>query len=487
MMSATYVYHRLSPGPNIRVLQLQPSLDFAAPIEVSFTEVSLAGAGKDTYDYEAISYVWGAPRGDQEIYCEGKTVLVTPNCLSALRHFRRKDRVRTLWCDAICIDQNTTEEKNHQVKIMGEVYKSASRVLVWLGEGEARFGPMVRLLRWHGLAWELLSRRRWLEDRLWVPSIGQGTAQDDVILHMSKFSVGLAHSVRNFAPFVSNNPWFSRAWTFQEFLLAPHVCLCVGFHWIPWRFFYFLYYLLLRDSSGADDLELHNLTATTRCHDLFLSLRQSLHGAEITESFEEISLGAILEIIKQSNIRRASDDKDSIYALYSVLREVGLSLPDPEYRSATETVFADFTRAIIHETSSLDLIALLQPQDPKARPGLPSWVPDYANTVNDPQRPVETYPVYSLCIYSSPGGEAGRLRVLGKKIATVHHSLGPEQHSRTQTTSLGLSRQHWEALATLKRLDETGEDRDTIASAMAPPEKPPPYYCSPLSLRTLFR
>jgi hypothetical protein len=145
---------------------------------VSFREVSLSGAEEDTYGYEAISYVWGAPRGDQEIYCEGKTVLVTPNCLSALRHFRRKDRARTLWCDAICIDQNGTEEKNHQVKIMGEVYKSASRDLVWLGEGETRFGPMMRLLRWHGLAWGLIERKGKLQRRMWKGRARQGTALD---------------------------------------------------------------------------------------------------------------------------------------------------------------------------------------------------------------------------------------------------------------------------------------------------------------------
>ena len=45
-----------------------------------------------------------------------------------------------IWIDAICINQSdkqsNMEEKNHQVGMMGEIYQSATEVLVWLGEGE---------------------------------------------------------------------------------------------------------------------------------------------------------------------------------------------------------------------------------------------------------------------------------------------------------------------------------------------------------------
>jgi ankyrin repeat protein len=38
-----------------------------------------------------------------------------------------------LWIDQICIDQNTVEERNHQVGLMSMIYARANRVLVWLG------------------------------------------------------------------------------------------------------------------------------------------------------------------------------------------------------------------------------------------------------------------------------------------------------------------------------------------------------------------
>jgi Heterokaryon incompatibility protein (HET) len=37
------------------------------------------------------------------------------------------------WIDALCINQASIEEKNHQVAMMRKIYSSASFVLVWLG------------------------------------------------------------------------------------------------------------------------------------------------------------------------------------------------------------------------------------------------------------------------------------------------------------------------------------------------------------------
>jgi len=39
-----------------------------------------------------------------------------------------------LWIDALSIDQANIHERNHQVRQMGDIYKKASCVLVWLGE-----------------------------------------------------------------------------------------------------------------------------------------------------------------------------------------------------------------------------------------------------------------------------------------------------------------------------------------------------------------
>jgi hypothetical protein len=75
-----------------------------------------------------------------EIGCNGDSLLVTANCEAALRELRDPTETTKLWIDSICIDQSrdAVEERNIQVALMGEVYKCAKRVVVWLGKSDIR-------------------------------------------------------------------------------------------------------------------------------------------------------------------------------------------------------------------------------------------------------------------------------------------------------------------------------------------------------------
>lgn len=85
-------------------------------------------------EYEALSYTWGLPDDhDFKIWLNGVLVPVRRNLLCALRVLQRRMTRRVLWVDAVCINQNDDAEKGHQVGMMGDVYKKASRVVAWLG------------------------------------------------------------------------------------------------------------------------------------------------------------------------------------------------------------------------------------------------------------------------------------------------------------------------------------------------------------------
>jgi hypothetical protein len=66
------------------------------------------------------------------VSCHGQELLITENCVAALRRIRSKVRKCILWIDSICIDQSSIEERNHQVALMGDVYSMASEVIIWL-------------------------------------------------------------------------------------------------------------------------------------------------------------------------------------------------------------------------------------------------------------------------------------------------------------------------------------------------------------------
>ncbi|KAK3333071.1 heterokaryon incompatibility protein-domain-containing protein [Cercophora scortea] len=58
---------------------------------------------------------------------------VTNNLELALRYLRQERRPRTLWIDAMCINQADEDEKKMQIQRMDLVYANASSVVIWLG------------------------------------------------------------------------------------------------------------------------------------------------------------------------------------------------------------------------------------------------------------------------------------------------------------------------------------------------------------------
>lgn len=131
-MTERYKHTPLQSPGSIRLLELLPSSARDAPLTCKIREIRLKKARSQ---YEALSYVWGGKQGSEPILCDGQELLVTPNCRDALITLRRRYFKRTLWIDAICIDQTPEGEleRNHQVKVMGQVYNNASTVLIWLG------------------------------------------------------------------------------------------------------------------------------------------------------------------------------------------------------------------------------------------------------------------------------------------------------------------------------------------------------------------
>lgn len=89
-----------------------------------------------TIGYEALSYVWGDISAKEEAYCDGARIYLTANLASALRQLRPAKGKRVMWVDAICINQSDSEEKAHQIRLMGKMYQRAKCVLVWLGEAD---------------------------------------------------------------------------------------------------------------------------------------------------------------------------------------------------------------------------------------------------------------------------------------------------------------------------------------------------------------
>ena len=147
-----------------------------------------------TVEYEAISYSWGWPKRTASIICNNQAAFVTPTLKDAIRHLRRDDAERWLWCDALCINQEDSAEKSRQVQMMINIFSKAKGVVAWLGlpeneELESAFSKLVspndQLSQSEHAAIEVLIQRQWFS-RTWVRQEVFAAAKLDIQLgHMN--------------------------------------------------------------------------------------------------------------------------------------------------------------------------------------------------------------------------------------------------------------------------------------------------------------
>jgi len=83
--------------------------------------------------YTALSYTWGQKVKPKEIELNGIPFPVGESLWSFLDQMRRQRQFRVYWIDAVCIDQDSMLERNHQVRMMRQIYSNAACVSIWLG------------------------------------------------------------------------------------------------------------------------------------------------------------------------------------------------------------------------------------------------------------------------------------------------------------------------------------------------------------------
>lgn len=121
---APFVYRPLRHPREIRVIRLatQPG------VELSLEHRNL----DDGPVYTAVSYRWGTEVAEDDLIIDGRALRVRKRLMSMIAALKDENSLRFLWIDAICIQQNSTVEQNHQVKLMGEIYSRADHVIAYL-------------------------------------------------------------------------------------------------------------------------------------------------------------------------------------------------------------------------------------------------------------------------------------------------------------------------------------------------------------------
>ncbi|KAH9903625.1 heterokaryon incompatibility protein-domain-containing protein [Xylariomycetidae sp. FL2044] len=204
-----YVYKPLTGEDEIRLLVLQPSQLFSGQLHGSFISYhrqrELARVD-DFRPYSAVSYTWGSLKPSEStlfIVCKDdhgsnsteSILIITPTVDSLLRHLRKGDKPVYLWLDALCISQTDQDEKASQIPQMGEIFKSAKKVHVWLGDDNASAASAFATFRQYATYGDLFEPN---------PANLEGMRS------------------------IFKKPWFFRRWTLQEAALAQRTIFHCG-------------------------------------------------------------------------------------------------------------------------------------------------------------------------------------------------------------------------------------------------------------------
>jgi hypothetical protein len=121
-----YRYQRLRPGSQqIRLLRSRYSVLYGMQYELHTFTLNEAP------EYVALSYMWGPPTPTFNcIVHEDRSIRIRQNLHKFLSHYRDEGY---LWVDQLCIDQSNVLERNHQVALMSKIYEGAAYVIAWLG------------------------------------------------------------------------------------------------------------------------------------------------------------------------------------------------------------------------------------------------------------------------------------------------------------------------------------------------------------------
>ena len=339
----------------IRLLEIHPGA-FSDKIRCSFSTTVLT----EKPQYDALSYVWGENHAETPVIADGTPVRVTENLDAAMRYLRRFDQAVFVWIDALCIDQGNTPERNHQVAMMGDIYRGAQEVVAWLGELDAETDKVLSLI-------EIFDGDLMLH---WDPALPHAIAEE--MVSASQFA-GLCRLL--------SRPWWTRVWTVQEAILPERLIFVCGERRVDAASFFGLSRSFARHMSSCC-----GQFFLSQPQSMLMSLRYHVDSLYTLEFFRGKKEAVISHQMAYYRTRSCKDPKDKIYGFLG-LGEKNHDEPDiqPDYSSSDQSVYEEIAGRIMEKRGGLDLLKEVLPEqslpDNTRIKNLPSWVPDWTISV----------------------------------------------------------------------------------------------------------
>ena len=346
--AGNFQYTALSSATSeIRLLQLSSS---AHPyqedslIQGTIHQFSLNSAPA----YQALSYTWGKESAHPPfILLDGCEFSVRPNLQSALCQIRSLHSAAPgyLWIDAICINQDDTEEKNSQVSLMKAIFQHAERVIVWLGPADFFSDDAFKLL--HLLEVSQSSSQQ-VEEIINDPDrAGEWKALVDLF----------------------RRPYWRRVWVIQEVQVARRITVFCGHDEIEWNGLLGIQRMLWDEHAASLIALAHSATWLRSLHYWIRG-----RGARGLDHLPLSPRGDLFRTLLFHRLKEATDPRDKVYSLLGLTSVSGEITVD--YRREVRQVYIDAVTYVIRTSGKLDVLWAVPPN--RDRFGLPSWVSDWS-------------------------------------------------------------------------------------------------------------
>ena len=367
---APYEYSALDEeASEIRLMTLLPGR-FKDDISITMETVVLTK--EHTPQYEALSYVWGSPENPVDISVKAwnpersnllpslalsrrrslveasmhGTISVTQNLATALPYLRKEDKLRVLWIDAICVNQQDLAERACQVKRMADVYSMASRVIIWLGIESQNSTLALRAIDQFGSQ----MRVDWILHTITSVSTGETITQGKI-----PFDAEIWNAVGD----VLHRPWFKRLWIWQEVRLAREAYLLCGNEGVLWESVRNVIYYSMQLS--ADPERIGRL------------IRRCFRTIDYQANVEVYPLDHILHDARSAS---CSDSRDKVFGVLSLASERHTRGIDVDYTKTAEASFRDLVLHFASNLQTLDILTHCELRDDTGGMKLPTWVPN---------------------------------------------------------------------------------------------------------------
>lgn len=347
-----------SSRSEIRLLDIQPSSQHAAPIVCKLRHAYLSERPK----YECLSYVWGNTIGGSNITLDGVSFHVFENCEAAIKRLRSQNNVRTVWIDAICINQKDEAEKGFQVGLMRDIYERAHQVCVWLGElgdgtltGVKSIQGKLFAMGWQSWKTGRKFGRPTLSAR---ENFGSSIGWQNRAALLEEEEMG---EIRE----ILDRPWFTRVWIMQEAVLAKKILVMCGPESMSW------------ERIGAVTQGKRTVNRHPKVFGMAVDPRQAFPDdtyQSICQFREQMrnrdSEFSLYNMLYNFRHLHCTDPRDRIFGFLGLTPAAKERLGIPvDYTSPTDKVYTQFARTVIQATRSLDILSCVREwRDPSAPP-----------------------------------------------------------------------------------------------------------------------